>query len=498
MTRTVSGVATSITAFVGRTLRGPTDRPVIVQSFAEFTRLYGGLWLESPLSYAVSHYFLNGGRDALICRVHHAAARASVTLAPGFGLEAANEGAWGNRLRVRVEHAESEADDLPDTRFNLLIKDLATDHVESFINVSTVATHPRYVTNVVATESDLVRTKGAVPVTRPTRSGDAPPVTDPLEDPSSSTPFDSDGNDGQPITDDEISHETLKDQRRGLWLLDLADTVNLICIPPLTPSQDLAKATWETALEYAAERRAIVLIDAKNEWSNPDAVLNGLPATVSRSANGAIYFPRIKASDPLRENRTETFAPSGGVAGVIARTDAARGIWKAPAGLQATLVGVDMLGYTLNDVQNGRLNVRGVNCLRRFPDVGPVVWGARTLLGDDERGSEWKYLPVRRTALYIEESLVRGTQWVVSEPNDEPLWAQIRLNVGDFMNQLFGQGAFQGRTPREAYFVKCDSDTTTQSDIDRGVVNFAVGFAPLRPAEFIVLSIQQRAGQVPA
>ena len=123
MTRTVSGVATSITAFVGRTLRGPTDRPVIVQSFADFTRLYGGLWLESPLSYAVSHYFLNGGRDALICRVHHAAARASVTLAPGFGLEAANEGAWGNRLRVRVEHAESEADDFPDTRFNLLIKD---------------------------------------------------------------------------------------------------------------------------------------------------------------------------------------------------------------------------------------------------------------------------------------------------------------------------------------------------------------------------------------
>ena len=118
-------------------------------------------------------------------------------------------------------------------------------------------------------------------------------------------------------------------------------------------------------------------------------------------ANGAIYFSRIKASDPLRENRTETFAPSGGVAGVIARTDAARGIWKAPAGLQATLVGVDMLGYTLNDVQNGRLNARGVNCLRRFPNVGPVVWGARTLLGDDERGSEWKYLPVRRTALYI-------------------------------------------------------------------------------------------------
>ena len=179
------------------------------------------------------------------------------------------------------------------------------------------------------------------------------------------------------------------------------------------------------------------------QWASGDRV---------PTANGAIYFSRIKASDPLRENRTETFAPSGGVAGVIARTDAARGIWKAPAGLQATLVGVDMLGYTLNDVQNGRLNARGVNCLRRFPNVGPVVWGARTLLETMNAGRSGSTCRcgAPRLYFYIEESLVRGTQWVVSEPNDEPLWAQIRLNVGDFMNQLFGQGAFQGRTPRES------------------------------------------------
>jgi hypothetical protein len=139
----------------------------------------------------------------------------------------------------------------------------------------------------------------------------------------------------------------------------------------------------------------------------------------------------------------------------------------------------------------------GVNCLRSFPAVGRVVWGARTLRGADILASEWKYVPVRRTALYIEESLVRGTQWAVFEPNGEPLWAQLRLNVGAFMNHLFRQGAFQGRTPREAYFVKCDRETTTQADIDLGIVHIVVGFAPLKPAEFVVIKIQQIAGDIP-
>ena len=445
----------------------------------------------------MSHYFLNGGRDALVCRIHRLATKATVTLPVAFGLEAANEGAWGNKLRVRIENAGSGPGDPPDTRFNLLVKDPANDRVESFINLSTVATHPRFVTKVLAAESDLVRTTGVVPTTRPTKSGDPPPGADPLDDPVSSTAFDSDGNDGQPLTDNEISHENLETEHRGLWLLDLADIVNLICIPPLTRTHDVSKSTWEKALEYAAKRRAIVLVDPKNDWTNPDTVLSGLSSTASPSANGAIYYPRVKAPDPLHENRTDTFAPAGAIAGVIARTDASRGIWKAPAGVDATLRGIDALDYTLTDEQTDRLHPRGVNCLRQFPNVGRVVWGARTLLGDDQRRSEWKYLPVRRTALYIEESLVRGTQWTVFEPNDEPLWAEIRLNVGDFMYQLFRQGAFRGRTPPEAYFVKCDSDTTTQVDVDRGVVNIVVGFAPLRPAEFVVLSLQQRAGQVP-
>jgi len=184
------------------------------------------------------------------------------------------------------------------------------------------------------------------------------------------------------------------------------------------------------------------------------------------------------------------------MAGVYARTDAERGVWKAPAGTDAVLRGVQALEYRLTDPENGVLNPMGINCLRSLPTFGRVAWGARTLVGADAQANEWKYVPVRRLALFMEESLYRGLQWVVFEPNDEPLWASIRLNVGAFMNTLFRQGAFQGASPREAYFVRSDRSTTTQSDIDRGIVNIVVGFAPLKPAEFVVLKIQQIAGQI--
>ena len=214
--------------------------------------------------------------------------------------------------------------------------------------------------------------------------------------------------------------------------------------------------------------------------------------------NAAVYFPRLRMADPLSENRLAEFAPGGAVAGIIARTDVQRGVWKAPAGLDASFSGVQAFSYTMTDGQNGLLNPVGLNCLRTFPVTGNMVWGARTLAGADQLASEWKYLPVRRLALYLEESLYRGSQWVVFEPNDEPLWAQIRLSIGAFMQNLFRQGAFQGRSPREAYFVKCDRETTTQNDINLGIVNIVVGFAPLKPAEFVVIKLQQLAGQVQA
>jgi phage tail sheath protein FI len=210
----------------------------------------------------------------------------------------------------------------------------------------------------------------------------------------------------------------------------------------------------------------------------------------------AAYFPRIKLPDPLNNLQLRTFAPCGVVAKLYARTDSTRCVWKAPAGVDATLDGVQGMVYQLTDNEQGALNPLGLNCFRIFPIYGPVAWGARTIAGADAAASEWKYVPVRRLALYLEESLYRRIQWVVFESNDEPLWAQIRLNLGAFMHTLFLQGAFQGNTPQKAYIVKCDSETTTQDDINRGVVNILVGFASLKPAEFVVIKIQQMAEQI--
>ncbi|WP_246760892.1 phage tail sheath family protein [Ralstonia solanacearum] len=241
--------------------------------------------------------------------------------------------------------------------------------------------------------------------------------------------------------------------------------------------------TWASAIDSAVSHA----IDGRND----------LNLTGPEARNAALYFPCVRMVDPLRDSRVDTFVPSGIMAGIIARTDVARGVWKAPAGLDAALAGVQDLQVNLNDLENGQLNPLGINCLRTMGVNGRIVWGARTLRGADTAADEYKYLPVRRLALYIEESLYRGTQWVVFEPNDEPLWAQVRLNVGAFMQGLFRQGAFQGTTPRDAYFVKCDSQTTTQNDINLGILNVIVGFAPLKPAEFVVIQIQQMAGQIP-
>jgi phage tail sheath protein FI len=210
-----------------------------------------------------------------------------------------------------------------------------------------------------------------------------------------------------------------------------------------------------------------------------------------RSPNAALYVPRPELADPLDRHQPRAVPASGTIAGLYARIDAARGVWKAPAGRAATLYGVISLERTLSDAQIDRLAALGVNSLRTFDASGPLCWGARTLAGADAITSPSKYLPVVRLALFVEESVARGTRLVADEPNAEPLWARIRLRVGTFLHGLFVRGAFQGRTPREAFFVKCDADTTTAADIANGVVNIVIGFAPLKPAEFVTLRLQQ-------
>jgi phage tail sheath protein FI len=592
---TITGVATSITAFIGSAPRGPTDEPVRVQSFAEYDRGFGGLSAQHTLGYAVSQFFNNGGADALIVRVastaalgtakatvgglqlvaaeagdkgntiavtvsnatsgtatlfkltvkvgsdpavnfdeaSHTTIGATLAAAPvrldptapapsarptnagpvtlaggsdapvaasatlgGFTLVAVSVGKWGSGLRFRVE-------DVGSGKFNLLVRDTDTKVTERFLNLSPDPNDPRFVTTVLEQQSQLVRTSGVVPNPLTSfQATPASPVPDLLLDTTASTAL-AGGADGHPIVDNDISLAGLAATKHGLWALDKADLFNLLCIPPLAFNTDINAATRTAAAAYCKKRRALYIVDPLMAWNGPAAVIGNSAATgldgttfgMARSENAALFFPFIVSPDPLQENRLETFAPCGAVAGVMARTDSSRGIWKAPAGIEATLAGASALSVKLTDDENGRLNPIGVNCLRSFPVIGRVVWGARTMRGADQLADQWKYIPVRRLALYIEESLFRGTQWVVFEPNDEPLWSQIRLNVGGFMNTLFRQGAFQGASPKEAYFVKCSRETTTQTDIDNGVVNIVVGFAPLKPAEFVVIQIQQIAGQ---
>lgn len=517
--RTVVGVPTSITAFVGRARRGPVNEPVRVQDFGSFERTFGGLWERSALGYAVQHFFRNGGSDAVIVRaVRPDAATATTAGGPqpaiggaadantGLVLAAASPGDWGNRLRVRVEHPRADLvarqPELANL-FYLRVKDTATDQQETFRNLSTDPTHARFVTRVLEQESQLLRAQAVTiaPADRPkAHVAPSPAAADPFADGQvgTYTPF-LNGKDGGNLTDADVVG--VEDQKTGLYALAKADLFNLLVIPPLArePLTEVAPATWNAALAYCKSRRAMLLVDAPAAWTDPRAAVTGFAGFgVAPDPNAAIFYPRVRLPDPLKENRLEEFAPSGSVAGVYARTDQQRGVWKAPAGRDATLFGVQELSVKLTDPENGLLNPLGVNCLRTFPLAGSVVWGARTLRGADELVSEWKYVPVRRLALFLEETLYRNTQWVVFEPNDEPLWAQIRLNIGAFMQDLFRKGAFQGSSPREAYLVKCDKETTTQYDIDRGVVNVVVGFAPLKPAEFVIIKIRQLAGTAEA
>jgi uncharacterized protein len=500
--RTITGVATSIAAFVGRTAMGPVDMPVTTTSWDDFVRNFGGLSLGYPVGFAVRDFYLNGGAQAVIVRASAGAAAPAQLDANGLKLEASSAGTWGNTLRARVTKTDAAklgeiaqllgvaATDL----FNLAIYDTRTGTTETFLNLTAKQASARHVTGILLNESTLARTKGAATVD-PTAHADPAAGKDIWEDDNASSKVGTAGADSDKLTKVEDFGE--EGGGTGLFALRHADLFNLLCIPPDTLGEEVPKDLHALAADYCFRRRALYIADPPKAWTGPDKVdLDNINITGLNARNAAVYFPRVIQGNPLRGDQPEAFVPCGAVAGVMARTDETRGVWKAPAGVDASLTGVLGLSVPLTDKQNGLLNPIGVNCLRTFPIIGNIVWGARTLRGADILGDEYKYVPVRRTALFIEESLFRGLKWVVFEPNDEPLWGQIRLNVGAFMQNLFRQGAFQGTSARDAYFVKCDKDTTTQNDINLGIVNVVVGFAPLKPAEFVVLKIQQMAGQI--
>jgi phage tail sheath protein FI len=416
--------------------------------------------------------------------------RARLDLGGGLILEAASPGAWGNALTVTVDYNTRPLDNgnADPTLYNLTVS--AAGRTESIRNVTGIANAARLVSRVLSNESSLVRVVGTPPTARPA-AGAVVAVL------ATARALDS-----QPLGNLEFVGSLAN--KTGLYALEKADLFNLLCVPPDTRDGDTSTSVYQKALDYCVLRRAMLIVDSPAAWSaNPDtaaaAAVTGL-ATLGingpAARNAALFFPRILESDPMRTGQIDTFVPCGAIAGVFSRTDSTRGVWKAPAGLDANLNGITGLEVGFSDGENGQLNPLAINTLRSFPGAGHVIWGARTLRGGDSFGDEYKYVPVRRFALYLEETLYRGSKWVVFEPNDEPLWAQIRLNIGAFLHTLFRQGAFQGATPKDAYFVKCDHETTTQDDVNHGIVNIVVGFAPLKPAEFVIIKLQQIAGQI--
>ncbi|MEA2560665.1 MAG: uncharacterized protein QOH06_2169 [Acidobacteriota bacterium] len=622
--RTITGVATSVAAFVDFFRRGPLDKAVQIFNFGDFEREFGGLDKRSEASYAIQQFFLNGGTEAWIVRAltsgpnpnHYAAANVQISdvINGGNSLEvnAGSPGMWGNNLRVRIDTDTPVAN-----AFNLLVSEIPPGgstplREELFRNLTLTSTDVNDVVKAVNdpnTGSKLVWVKkgvGGPPLTNGTVSGQvstdiflsganpklrvtitgiptqiltlpAPSGLNPavklaalLEAairaakpadpafsgatvslinkrfrvmagpgaPSQTVLFQDDGSDttatdmnltaaagasvnvqaytlgaGAVPVSAQVGGTTGADglvpdsteligclaDKSGIRALEEVDLFNLLCLPGVSVMTDAnkAQAVLTVAEAYCEKRRAFLLIDTPAGIDEPQEIKNWLAANATlRHKNAAIFYPRVRIPDPLDDFRLRATGASGTLAGLFARTDVARGVWKAPAGTEATLRNVTELDDLLTDSENGTLNPLAINCLRSFPVYGNISWGARTLVGADQMASEWKYIPVRRLALFLEESLYRGTQWVVFEPNDEPLWSQIRSNIGAFMHNLFRQGAFQGRSPREAYLVKCDRETTTQNDIDNGIVNVVVGFAPLKPAEFVILKIQQLAGQI--
>ncbi len=418
-------------------------------------------------------------------------------------MTASSVGAWGNQLRVGIAHSGAGAS------FTLLVREYDAGlttvlREEAFIDVSITQGTARFVEDVLAETSELI-TADLAAANLPTRTqvggADATDLDALLEGTAADFTALASGSDGTMEGDagwDAAASNAIRGAEAnasGIYALNgiVPEVFNLMCLPGAAniPTRANSAAIYQEAYTYCRNNFAFLIVDSPDsiDRSNIQTWLGELGAAAG--PNAALYYPRVSGPDPLNPLIPRVTGASGIAAGLYARTDGTRGVWKAPAGTGARVSGATPVDV-MTDRQQGPLNTSGVNVIRTFPVYNSVVWGARTLDGADARASEWRYVNVRRLALYIENSLQRGLQWVVFEPNDEPLWANVRMTVGGFMNQLHRQGAFQGASARDAYMVKCDSETTTQADINLGILNVYVGFAPVRPAEFVVIRIQQR------
>jgi phage tail sheath protein FI len=501
--RTVTPATTALTVFVGPYQRGPVNRAILVTSWSEFSSIFGGIDGSSLAAYAVAQFFLNGGGGAWIIRVAAEDAAPAKATIWGLDIEAEGPGAWGDAYSVTFTR-----------RSETLV------NVEITTTTGSKTTTVELLQNLYAPDTRTLAaaiTTGSSYITAPAPDADAD-VELPADAPDEPVAL-TGGSDGT-WTPDSFSEAVTGQFQTGGPLDHIAPRVfNIMCIPdavwlyeegdPVAPP-----AIYTDAIAYCKTRQAFVLVDppapesaTPPAWApgalrlptvlpptNPSVgVLQGLAASQGEENGpyGALYYPWLLINDPINVSRPRAVPPSGTIAGIYANTDASRGVWKAPAGTGAVLVGaVKLTDTSINDEVNGQLNVAGINCLRTFPTYGNIVWGSRTLAGADLIGSTFKYVPIRRLADFIEQSVMQSLRWAVFELNAPPLWATISMQVGAFMAGLYAAGAFGGTSAAEAYHVACDASTTSEDDMLRGIVNIVVGFQPVEPAEFVVLTVQ--------
>jgi Bacteriophage tail sheath protein len=519
--RPIEGVSTSTAAFIGVAEKGqvsgtilPTGRmaqPVLVTSFTDYTRQFGGFLRNSFLTYAVRAFFDNGGRRLYIVRVLGTSPTSPPQLArravsPGTApltISAANEGVWGNQLSVQITDS---SDGETTNNFKLQVFYDGTP-VEAFDNITYqgspnlfpgVLNPAEYGRTAVNSRSEYIAMTADF-TSRPANTR---------------TPIQlGNGSDGPPVQPSDFIGAPAPDSTvtgTGLFALDKITDVNLIAIPgqgdPATINAGMNYCKNIRPLQdcfFIGDMGSVTSVDAARVEGEAPTVrrvsdarafaTTGFAGTLLNKAAGdygAIYFPWVLSTDPIGVGRNPKILlpPSGFLAGLYARIDNSRGVFKAPAGTEAGVSGALGTATNVSDTEQDQLNPVSVNVIRTVPGSGFVVWGTRTIGSD----TSWRYIPVRRMAIFLRVSIYYGIQWAVFEPNDEPLWASLRLNIRAFMLTQFRAGAFQGSKPDDAFFVKCDSSTTTQTDIDNGVVNILVGFAPLKPAEFVVLRLSQK------
>jgi uncharacterized protein len=470
--QTIARLGTARTAFVGRTLRGPVNRPILVASFTEFQHVFGGLWQPSLLGYAVEQFFDHGGREALIVRVVNGARSATLTLNAGDAALILRAVRPGTRefLRASVDYDNIAPEDGSD--FNLTVQRVRTqgtaqvEDQEIFHKLSLVPTAEGYLPQAIA-ESELIQLAGELPAQRPDRTLNAAS--------GMATAYvnsNSDGDDGAPLTDyDLIGRES---DCTGLFALDAADYFNFLCIPPVSRDQDVGPSALLVGARYCKERRALLIVDPPSSWHTADDALRGMRDWNFSNENALMYFPRVLAHDKLR-GHFESFAPCGAVAGMLARCDEAAPVWAPAKNDEAVL----RPGYRpiclVTEDRRMRLATLGVNTIQAVRSAARIGVAARTLAAGAAANADWQYLASRRLALFIVNSIERGTRWVAMAQPHVEVAEMAASQVRAFLEALYDAQAFGTRRMQDAFFVICDQ---------RSEIQLVIGFAAARKPGF--------------